>query len=118
MDVAPRNQRKIIDFRRKIVEILVFARVHAIWTSMIKSLSFWRLRGGSGRLRGGSGRPRGGSREAPGRLWGGSGRLGESSDGSGEAQGGSGEALGGRLGGVLGGQETVCGASWGHLEGL
>ena len=74
---------------------------------------------------GSSGEAPGGPGEAPGRLLGGSGealggsgRLGESSDGSGEAQGGSGEALGGRLGGVLGGQETVCGASWGHLGGL
>ena len=69
---------------------------------MTKSLSFWRLRGGSGRLRGGSGRPRGGSREAPGRLC--------------EALGGSARvqtALGklreapGRL------WEAVLGASWG-----
>ena len=64
----PTNQLKIIDFKGKIIEILVFARVHAIWTSMIKSLSFWRLRGGSGRLRGGSGEAPGGFVEAPGRF--------------------------------------------------
>ena len=69
---------------------------------MAKNLSFWRLRGGSGKLRGGSGRLRGGSREAPGRLC--------------EALGGSARvqtALGklreapGRL------WEAVLGASWG-----
>ena len=57
MDVAPGSQGKIVDFEGKIVEIVVFARVHAIWTSMIKSLSFWRLRGGSGRPSWGAWRP-------------------------------------------------------------
>ena len=120
----PRNHIQIIEFKGKITINRTLLRVPAIWTPMIKSLSFWRLRGGSRRLRG-PGRLRGGPGEAPGRLPGGSGealrgsgRLGESSDSSGEAQGGSGEALGGRLGGVLGGQEAVCRASWGHLGGL
>ena len=77
-----------------------------------------RLQGGSGEVPGGSRRLPGGSREAPGRLRGGSGRLGESSDSSGVAQGRSRESLGDRLGCVLGGQEGVFGASWGHLGGI
>ena len=98
----------------RMFELLLFSRVQTIVVYSNEKSHF----GGSGEAQGGPGEP-------PGRLLGGSGealrgsgRLGESSDGSGEAQGGSGEALGGRLGGVLGGQETVCGASWGHLGGL
>ena len=105
----------------RMFELLIFSRVQTIVVYSKKKSHF----GGSGEAPGGSGEAPGGPGEAPGRLLGGSGealggsgRLGESSDGSGEAQGGSGEALGGRLGGVLGGQETVCGASWGHLGGL
>ena len=106
---------------RRIFELLIFSRVHTIVVCNNKKSHF----GGSGEAPGGSGEAPGGPGEAPGRLPGGSGealrgsgRLGESSDSSGEAQGGSGEALGGRLGGVLGGQEAVCRASWGHLGGL
>ena len=101
MDVAPGSQGKIVDFEGKIVEIVVFARVHAIWTSMIKSLSFWRLRGGSGRLRGGSGEAPGSSgraQEAPGRLQEAPGSLQEAPgrlQGSRKARGGSREVLGG-----------------------
>ena len=47
-----------------------------------------------------------------------SGRLDESPEGSREAQGSYGEAPGSRPGGILGRQETVFGASGGHLGGL
>ena len=95
--LLPTNHLKIIDFKGKIVEIVVFFRVQATWSPMAKNLSFWRLRGGSGeaqggsrealgrlgeppgrlrgalgeprRLRGGSRRLRGGSRRLPGRSW-------------------------------------------------
>ena len=79
MDVAPGSQGKIVDFEGKIVEIVVFARVHAIWTSMIKSLSFWRLRGGSGEAPGGSG-------EAPGWLWEAPGSSGRAQEAPGRLQ--------------------------------
>ena len=101
----------------RMFELLIFQGFKPLWYTVTRN-HILEAPGGSGEAPGGPG-------EAPGRLLGGSGealggsgRLGESSDGSGEAQGGSGEALGGRLGGVLGGQETVCGASWGHLGGL
>ena len=72
----PTNHLKIIDFIRKIIEIAVIFRVQATWSPMAKNLSFWRLRGGSGRLReapGSSGR----AQEAPGRLQEAPGRLQE-----------------------------------------
>ena len=98
----------------RMFELLIFSRVQTIVVHSNEKSHF----GGSGEAPGGPGEPPGRLLGGSGEALGGSGSLGERSDGSGEAQGGSGEALGGRLGGVLGGQETVCGASWGHLGGL
>ena len=71
-------------------------------------------RAAPGRPRGGSGRLRGGSREVLGR----SGRPDAGPELSKEAQGGSREAVGKRLGGVLGGQEAMLQAFWGHLGSI
>ena len=108
----PRNHIQIIEFKGKITINRTLLRVPAIWTPMIKSLSFWRLRGGSGR-------PRGGSREAPGRLWGGSGRLWEARrefrrlwGGSRRLRGGFGRPSWRRLGGPGDRVWGVLGASW------